>query len=150
MLENSHDLKKLHHCKIMIDGQEWSSTEQYFQYEKAMTAGEKEKAGLIRATDDPYEAMYLGKEISTDKTEWPKRAEDVMKRAVEAKFSIPNLKLALKKTEKILGEATGNQIWGTGIPMGWQDAYKQSAWPGKNVLGNILIDLKTRMGLNIK
>ena len=59
-------LSNLHPCNIIVNGRRFSSVEQVYQYEKAIVGQRKDIADRIRQTDDPVEAMYLGKGISQD------------------------------------------------------------------------------------
>ena len=59
------------------------------------------------------EAMYLGRAVNTENLDWKNKAEMVMQTALEIKFVIPTMKLALQKCKKTIGEATRHELWGT-------------------------------------
>ena len=86
--------------------------------------------------------MSIGKSINTDTTDWPQKEEQVMQTALVAMFSNPRMNLALQKTEKIIAEATTNYRWGIGLSMNHKDAFSKGAWTGKNMLGQMLQNLK--------
>ena len=80
-----------------------------------ITANEQDIAARIRATDDPVEAMYLGKSIQLDevnKSAWTERKEQIMDIALEAKFHIPQFTLALRQAGDTIGEATKDKNFG--------------------------------------
>ena len=86
--------------------------------------------------------MYLGKTVIAQK-DWNETVgKDVMRKAMEVKFSIPAYNLALKKTAKYIGEATRSAFWGVGKTMNDPEAYNRRSWSGKNVAGEILMSIK--------
>ena len=103
---------------------------------------QQEVAARILGTDDSVEAMNLGKAINSDNPQWKNSAEEVMQKALDIKFANPPFKLALQKTEKLIGEATRHPVWGTGNTMGHRDAFNTSSWTGKNTLGLLLAKTK--------
>lgn len=135
-------LSNLNQCNIVIDGQSWSSIEQYMQYKKALSHGENQIAAQIAATNDPYEAMHLAKKIETELSSWKDNAADIMERAMRIKFSSPVYKMALKQTEKIIGESTQHREWGTGYSIGHENAFKARMWTGENWTGKLLSKVK--------
>lgn len=137
-------LSNLSQCTLQIDGRTWTSTEQYFQYQKATILGHHGIAAKILVTDDSLEAMALGKTINTANSIWTDRAEQNMKTALEAKFALPRYQLALKNTDKILGEGTYHQVWGIGCNMGHNNAFNPRTWTGKNIMGQLLTQIKLK------
>ena len=135
-------LSNLHPCKLDINGRIWSSVEQVYQYEKAVVAKQQDVASLIAATDDPLEVMHIGKTVKTESPEWIERGKQIMTIALEAKFNIPAFKLALKKTENVIGEGTRHPIWGIGHTQGYKDAFDKKTWTGQNALGEMLMKIK--------
>ena len=138
-------LSNLNQCKLLIEGKTWTSVEQYFQFQKATVLGYHDVAASIRATDDSMEAMYLGKNITTEDTIWPEREEQTMRTALEIKFAMPRYQLALQKTDTIVGEGTFHKVWGIGCSMGHRDAYNPRTWKGKNIMGMLLANIKSSL-----
>jgi ribA/ribD-fused uncharacterized protein len=135
-------LSNLHQCTLKMDGRNWHSVEQYVQYNKAKTVGDQEKAAMILATDDSQDAMHLGKSINTEQSAWSDKMEQVVEAALRVKFSEPAYKLALQRTEDIIGESTQHKMWGTGLSMGRREAYNPRQWTGKNLMGKLLSKVK--------
>ena len=116
-----------------------------YQHEKAIFAGRPEIAALITSSEDPVEAMSIGKAIRLDTPDWNERANQVMTQALEVKFAIPQFKLALQSTKDIIGEATTNKYWGIGLTRGHSDAFLRDKWRRGNHLGELLMDLKSQL-----
>ena len=53
------------------------------------------------------------------------------------------MKLALQQAASVIGEATRNMTWGTGVGLGRVNTFDSKAWPGKNLLGKLLKDIKS-------
>jgi len=135
-------LSNLNPVCLEIDNREWQSVEHYYQFQKAIHAGNEEVARTIIVTQDPVEVMYLGKTVKAQQ-DWNETfGKDIMRKAMEVKFSIPAYRLALKKTAKFIGEATRSAFWGVGKPMNDPDAYNRRTWSGKNITGEILMSIK--------
>ena len=134
-------LSNLYPVEIKIDDKTWYSVEQYYQHEKAIAAGKVEISKDIRATSDPVEAMELGRQVQPG-PEWQDQGPIIMKKALKVKFEIPALKLTLRNTAKIIGEATRNNFWGIGLSKGDRSAGDPSSWTGKNLAGRCLMDIR--------
>ena len=138
-------LSNLHPCNIIVNGRRFSSVEQVYQYEKAIVGQRKDIADRIRQTDDPVEAMYLGKGIEVKQDTWTDRKEQIMDIALEAKFSLPQFKFALRQAEEIIGEATKDPFWGTGLRLKDPSVLNKDRWTGKNKMGEKLMAIKNRL-----
>ncbi|KAI1697426.1 N-glycosidase [Ditylenchus destructor] len=75
-----------------------------------------------------------------------------MKRALEAKF-VQNKVLAdrlIKTTNYVLIEANkDDQFWAVGLPVRHASLKNPEAWKGKNMLGQLLMELRERLKQNI-
>ena len=135
----------MHLCKLTIEGRNWPSVEHYYQFQKATAMGKHEVAASILAEDDLMEAMYLEGAVNTENSDWKNKAEMVMQTALEVKFAIPPMKLALQKSEKTIGEATRHELWGIGLTIGNKYAFQPKNWTGKNLLGKLLMEIKRKL-----
>ena len=82
------------------------------------------------------------------KEEWDKTKDGIMRMAVKAKFiQHPDLKTKLLETGKRpIGEASArDKYWGIGTSADTTKANDPSKWPGKNVLGKMLMELRTEL-----
>lgn len=121
-------------ASIFVDGQDWMTTEHYYQAQKMTEEKYKE---LIRLAPNPKEAARLGR-LLPYRRDWDSCKYDVMLKAVTAKFvQHPDLLLKLQATKPLyLVEYTSDSVrpdavWGNG-----------KAGEGLNWLGKILMEIR--------
>ncbi len=112
----------------MIDGEKWKTVEHYFQAMKCTDASERNK---IKNSSTPTIAKSLGQKCKLIKN-WEEIKEDVMYKALEAKFT-QNLEL------KELLISTGDMKLIEDSPY---DKYWGGRNNGKNRLGVLLMKLR--------
>jgi len=116
-----------------LDGKQWPTSEHYFQAQKfAGTPHEEE----VHAAPSPKEAANRGRDRSRPlRTDWEEAKDDVMHRAVRAKFEqnadIQEVLLGTGDRE-IVEDTTHDYYWGCGTD-----------GTGKNMLGKILMEVRT-------
>ena len=117
---------------VTVDGEYWPTTEHYFQAQK-FAGTEHEK--LIQRVQSPRDAARLGRERSRPlRADWETVKDDVMRRAVAAKFSQhEEARAVLLGTgdAHIIENTTGDTYWGWGTQR-----------TGKNMLGIILVEVR--------
>src|SRR5262245_42848056 len=118
-----------------LDGVYWKTSEHYFQAQKfAGTPREKE---IARATT-AKEAARLGRDRKVKlRPDWESAKDDVMRRAVLAKFRAhEDIRARLLATgdEELVENAPGDYYWGCGAD-----------GSGKNRLGQILMEVRARL-----
>ena len=90
-------------------------------------------------------AKQLSKEIALDdeRLEWEMNNHSVMKYLIHQKFEQCEQFRAwlLESKGKILAEATGSRLWGTGMSPFLSQNTAPDYWPGKNLLGAMLTEL---------
>ncbi len=118
---------------FVIDGKFWPTSEHYFQGQKFAGTEHEE---IIRLPPAPKVAADRGRERNRPLHEdWNDVKEDVMRRALQAKFTThPALRDLLLATgdQKIVENAPGDFYWGIG-----RDG------TGQNRLGVLLVELRT-------
>jgi ribA/ribD-fused uncharacterized protein len=128
------ELSNFHKAKMLLDGKEWPTVEHYFQAQKFSSSPDYQET--IRAAATPVKAKSLGasKEYPI-RNDWDTYREEVMKKALKAKFEQnADLKQLLKSTEgKALVEDTMDPYWGQGRNK-----------KGKNRLGLLLMELRSQ------
>ena len=133
-------------CKFTIDDIEFSNTEQYMMYMKAITFKDMYNAEKILNTDNPKEIKRLGRLVTNyDQEVWSKVRFDVVKAANLAKFTQnPDLKTKLLETgdRYIIECAPRDTIWGIGYSKGNSSALTPSRWRGQNLLGQVLMAVR--------
>lgn len=132
--------------KLTIDGQEFSSTEQYYAYMKAVTFNDLYAALRIESLQDPHMAKEVGKNIRRfDQQQWNRISHGVMMRANLEKYTQNvDLRMRLFRTQDTtLAECSAHdQYWGTGVSLRDPRRFDMDAWPGLNMLGRILTLLR--------
>ncbi|MFJ9458481.1 NADAR family protein [Kitasatospora sp. NPDC101447] len=118
-----------------LDGHTWPSSEHYFQAQKFTGT---RHADLIRRARTPLRAAELGRDASKPlRRDWERVKDDVMRRAVTAKFRThADIRAILLATadEEIVEDTTTDHYWGRG-----------RTGTGKNMLGRILMRTRTRL-----
>lgn len=126
-------------CPIRLQGVDFKSAEQAFQFIKARRNGCPELATRILKTNEAKEAKQAGYGI-TILDNWDGGKEEMMSRVIEAKFK-QNTLLAQKLIatgESVLVEATSDHFWGADATLN-RKSLKEKNWEGNNVLGQILM-----------
>ena len=123
------------HYGFELDGKWWMTSEHYFQAQKFCGTEYEE---IIRLLDNPMKAAEMGRNRSlTLREDWEQVKDEVMRKAVYAKFSQNNeLKNILLKTgsEYIVENTSNDYYWGCG---------KDGS--GKNMLGIILMEVREKL-----
>ena len=132
---------------IKLDGQEYNTTEQYYQHAKAMFFNDDEKASQIMAQSDPHQQYLLGQQVrgfKDGKARWMPEGRKVLLKANTAKYEQHvNARQALLATgTDILGEASPDLNWGIGYRLNHKAALDKDKWTGKNVMGEILMQVR--------
>lgn len=123
---------------IEIGGQSWPTSEHYFQAAKFLRT-DPAWAQAIRRADNPMDAARRGRSRAHPMhTKWNALRDDVMRRALLAKFTQhADLQALLLETDgRYLVEHTRNDsYWGDG-------ANGRKRGPGANRLGKLLMELR--------
>ncbi|MEV0902315.1 NADAR family protein [Actinoplanes sp. NPDC049802] len=118
-----------------LDGCWWPTSEHYFQAQKFAGA---RHADLIRRAATPLGAARLGRDRSRPlRRDWDRVKDDVMRRAVAAKFAAhADIRAVLLGTgdEEIVEDTDADHYWGRG-----------RSGVGRNMLGRILMRTRTRL-----
>ncbi|MER7765726.1 NADAR family protein [Kitasatospora sp. NPDC096140] len=118
-----------------LDGHTWPTSEHYFQAQKFTGT---RHADLIRRARTPLRAAELGRDPAKPlRRDWERVKDDVMRRAVTAKFRThADIRAILLATadEEIVEDTTTDHYWGRG-----------RTGTGKNMLGRILMRTRTRL-----
>ena len=120
---------------ITLDGEHWATTEHFFQAQK-FAGTEHEK--LIQRVASPKDAAFMGRDRKRPlRADWEEVKDDVMRRAVLAKFTQhPEIRAVLLQTgdAEIIENTTGDYYWGCG-----------TKGTGKNMLGLILVEVRAQL-----
>lgn len=128
------------------EGHSFSSSEQAVMYRKAKLFGANTIADKILKAESPNEAKRIGrsKKIPFDEDVWVRNRERIYYEVLIDKFKEPQLnKFLLETKNRILVEASPyDKIWGAGLSEDNPLINYPEQWPGKNLLGKILMQVR--------
>lgn len=129
-----------------IDGVHFPTAEHYMMAEKARLFGDEPIRQKILACSHPHEAKKLGRAVKNyDDKKWHAQRFEIVVAGNMAKFSQHiALKEFLQGTgDRVLVEASPHdRIWGIGIGQSNPDAQNPAKWPGLNLLGFALMEVR--------
>lgn len=132
-------LSNFYHSPFIFDGIEYPTNEHFFQ---AMKTLDQEERKQIAAAPTPGKAKRMGRHVQLRK-DWEQVKKNVMRLGVGLKFKAhPNLAEKLIGTgDKYLieGNSWHDNIWGSCF------CDKCAAVPGRNLLGQILMEERERL-----
>jgi len=132
-----------------VDAIEYKTAEHWMMVKKAMLFGDTKISEQILMAESPALAKKLGREVQNyDDAIWLKNRYEIVVEGNFHKFSQnPALKEFLKNTaDRILAEASPvDAIWGIGVDAEHQDAKLPENWPGLNLLGFALMEVRDRI-----
>lgn len=130
-------------CRFIIEGQIYTTAEQWMMAAKAREFADTEVLAKILQTHDPAAVKGLGREVRDfDGARWDAVRFDRVTQGNVAKFGDdPGLREFLLATgEQVLVEAAPrDQIWGIGLSAGNEKARDPRQWRGRNLLGFALM-----------
>lgn len=131
---------------FVVDGVRYATAEHFMMAGKARVFGDVEAEASVLADDDPAHAKAVGRAVrGYDTAVWAEHRVDVVTRGNVAKFSQhPDLATYLASTgDAVLVEASPeDRIWGIGLAADHPDASRPGRWPGRNLLGFALADVR--------
>lgn len=127
----------------------YSCVEQYIMRGKAVLFEDDEIEREIMSTNNPRKHKTLGKMVEGfDNDMWDKHKEDVLYKALYAKFSQNNnLKQQLLDTkDTIIAEASPyDNVYGIGMASTSSMARDPKKWKGENLLGKTLMKVREEL-----
>ncbi len=125
----------------------YDTVERYMHYKKALLFNDDKIAKNIINSNTPQEAKMLGRKVKNfDNLIWDEKKVDIVKTGIRLKFEQNGLisQMLLSTGEKYLVEAASNdRIWGIGYSS--EKAIKNIGSWGENLLGNILMEIRTEL-----
>lgn len=136
-------LSNFYPVPVTINGRNFISSEQAYQFSKAMACEREDIAISVMARTDPKKMKKDGDRVDIT-PDWENNKDEVMKCILTGKFSQnPELLKKLKETgDAPLYECSTNKYWGTGWRLeapGWLGS---APFPGRNTLGNLLMEVR--------
>ncbi len=139
-------LSNFYKCDLNVDGQWFSTSEQLYQWKKAMFHGDDMIAQEILTKEKPWDVKKLGDKIK-DSEKWLSCRQKIMEEVLNYKIEqCEAFRDELRKTDKkSLVEATRDPYWGSGLRREETMNTDPQNWTGKNVVGKILTRLRKNM-----
>ena len=138
-----------HKAPFEIDHMIFNCAEQWMMWQKACLFGDRETAKQILMVKNPREQKNLGRMVKDFNPDvWAAACKEIVKRGNLAKYSQnPMLLDLLSKTKgTTLVEASPyDRIWGIGLAEDDPKAQKRETWKGKNLLGEILTEVRKEL-----
>lgn len=132
-----------------LDGEHFSSVEQYIMYRKCMIFGDENAAKAILKTEDPAQQQAIGRAAKGYVGHvWAGMRQVVLLRGLRAKFSQNiDLKQKLLDTDDAyLVECAGtDKIWACGIRLNDDKRFDAANWTGDNILGFALMEVRQEL-----
>lgn len=148
-LNETRYLGNMYEAPIQVEGTNFPTVEHYFQWAKAKQFGDAAAQAKILKTPSAKSVKSYGKKVvGFDEDAWNEKRVSVMKTAVKAKFmQHPDLLKKLRETgDRPLAEADPRgKFWGIGTSAETSKAKDPAKWPGKNMMGNILMELRAEL-----
>lgn len=140
-------------CKLTYLGTEFNSLEHLYQWLKATDLGMEGLAEQIRLAKHAGAAHAIARDnIDKDLAKgWEEKSVPTMYTCLEvkAKQCTPFKEALQESGENMLVEATSNLFWAGGLDPYIVAITKPEFWPGKNMLGELLMRLRqTLQGIN--
>ena len=135
-----------HPSSFMIEGQTYHSSEQYIQYQKALTFDDSYVANKILSAETAIECKRLSYQINGVDTDlWHNEGYDMCYEGIKEKFLQNDNLLSMLKTTapKILAKATPDHLWGTGISLCDNSTLDTSKWMSPGWLSKMLITIRS-------
>ncbi len=145
LFSNDDIFSNNYQCNIRAFGQDFTSSWQFYLYLRAMAFGDADKANATLHL--PNEAKELD-EIKGSEAMWSFVKTGVMFLVNYFKFSQNvSLRNQLLETEDVyLADATTDTTWGIGLTEDDVLAGDCSSWTGTNLLGHVLMRVRTAIG----
>lgn len=142
-------LSQWYPSEFRAEGETYRWAEQYMMAQKALLFGDQAVFRQIMEAKNPGQCKKLGRQISPFQAEtWDAHKSRIVEAGNLAKFSQnPELKEFLLNTgDRILAEASPyDRIWGIGLAAQDKAAQNPLLWPGQNLLGFALMEVRDRL-----
>ena len=141
-------------CSFLVNDIYYDCAEQFMMAEKARLFHDEDTLQKIMQAYDPMEQKKLGRRVQGyDDAMWKTCCFEAVVRGNVAKFS-QNLKLRdflISTRDKILVEASPKDaVWGIGLDEESPDAINPIRWPGTNLLGFALMEVRDIIRENVE
>ena len=140
-------LSSFYPCRVVLRGKEFPTAEHAYVHEKATQNNRSDIATTVLRTQNVLEVKKMSNKIVEGRT-WKENKVKVMKAIVESKTRMNDevRKELIESGVEEIGEAViGQDYWGIGISKEAAAKTNPSKWPGKNILGNLYMELRENL-----
>lgn len=142
-------LSNWYEAPFRIDGQTFSSIEQYMMYKKSAVFHDEEHAREVLTLTDGREIKAIGRKVRNyNDTVWGGVRQIIVYEGLLAKFGQnEDLKQQLLATgDKVLVECNPtDKVWGIAMGTDDEDRFYMDRWKGTNYLGFLLMMVRDRL-----
>ena len=139
-------LSELWPCRFELKGRTWGSGAQWVAASRARLAGDEEALEQILAADTPGEAAARGRRIyGLDPAVWRSQRRSIVLQGGLARFSQDRiLATILRSTQDavLVAAFPDDPLWGIGLRASDPLASSPGTWPGYNLLGFTLMEVR--------
>jgi len=129
-----------------IDGEKYSTAEQYMMYKKALLFEDEEVANAIMRTQNPREQKALGRKVRGFEWDvWESNCREYVYEANYAKFTQDQILLDefISYGDREIVEASPKDyIWGIGLHYSDENCEDKYKWKGTNWLGEAIMRVR--------
>jgi ribA/ribD-fused uncharacterized protein len=133
-------------ARFVVGGLAFATAEHYMMWRKARLFGDERVAAMILDAPGPDAAKKLGREVTGfDTAVWSEHRFAAVVAGNRAKFGQDDALRAylLGTGDRVLVEASPvDPIWGIGLAADHPDARVPDRWPGQNLLGRALMEVR--------
>lgn len=140
-------LSNFYQCDMKALGREWKQKciEHIYQWWRADKAGRTQLAEDIIDAEHGGRAKQLSKELPEDQSDLKERVS-MMKHLIGLKADqVPIFRDTLLDSKEYIAEATSDRVWACGLSPKFAMLTKPHYWPGQNILGNIMMEVKEKL-----
>lgn len=139
-------------CDVIHDGQTFRSSEHCYQWLAAKEALNDDVAEAIYKAEHPAHAKRLAARIKNDIPNWGELRDTIMEDVLRAKLRSSDAfrEALIASGQRVLVEAQLDDYWGSGLVSSLTATTKREFWPGKNMLGKILMNIRNEVCVNTR
>jgi ribA/ribD-fused uncharacterized protein len=140
-------LSNFYRCRLNAFGKTFHGVEYAYQWKKANDCGSHEVADQIIDAPHAGEAKNRSKLIPTELSQaWEHKSENTMIHLIQLKVKqCPEFQQALLDSKQFIAEATPDLFWGTGLNAELSMQTLPRYWPGRNMLGKIMMSVRQQL-----
>ena len=138
-------LSNFYEVCFKMDGEDYCSSEQYIQAQKAKFFKDMHAYDRIMGCNQPLDCKEEARTIrGFDKKRWDSVAKELCQPGIQAKFEQnPDImKVLLSTGNKRIVESARDTLWGTGFVLGSDECLDSSKWTTRGIMGAILEEIR--------